>query len=243
MRHSTAFGTKVLMCVLGTLALTMTLRASDDEGFKSLFNGKDLTGWEGNPKLWSVKDGMIVGQTTKENPTKGNTFLILKDQKFKDFEIRAICKLEGMNSGIQYRSKVIDPANWVMAGYQCDINPGPDNYCKLYQERMRGRIAMPGEVVTMDAEGKKNVTGTVPEPDKVKTAEKKGDWNEVVVIAKGNHLIQKLNGVVIVDLTDNDERPDKGRTMDGLLGLQIHAGGPMTITFKEIKIKELPADK
>lgn len=241
MRHSTGFGTKVLMCVLGTLVLAAAVHAADDEGFKSLFNGKDLSGWEGNAKLWSVKDGMIVGQTTKENPTKGNTFLILKDASYKDFELRAMCKLEGgNNSGIQYRSKVTDPANWVVGGYQCDINSGRDNMCKLYQERMRGRIGMPGEKVTMDAAGKKNVTGATPDADKLKGAEKKGDWNEITIIAKGNHLIQKINGMVAVDLTDEDE---KGRTMDGIIALQIHAGAPMTISFKEIKIKELGAEK
>jgi hypothetical protein len=240
MKTTSAFKSKLL---LSLLALTLSVGiadAADDDGFKSLFNGKDLTGWDGNPKLWSVKDGAIVGQTTKENPIKGNTFLILKDATYKDFELRAICKLEGNNSGIQYRSKVADPANWVVGGYQCDINSGPDNMCKLYQERMRGRIGMPGEIVTMDEAGKKNVTGASPDAEKLKTAEKKGDWNEITIIARGNHLIQKLNGLVAVDLTDNDA---KGRTMDGIIALQIHAGEPMTISFKEIKIKELPPEK
>src|SRR5262245_6252842 len=95
-----------------------------DDGFKKLFNGKDLTGWNGNPKLWSVKDGTIQGQTTKENPTKGNTFLIYTGGDVADFELRFSYKIEGGNSGVQYRSKVKDPDNWVVGGYQGDFEAG-----------------------------------------------------------------------------------------------------------------------
>jgi len=92
------------------------------KGFVSLFNGKDLTGWDGNPKLWSVKDGAITGQTTAQNPAKGNTFLIWTNGTPGDFEFRCSFKLvpgdaQGFaNSGIQYRSRIFDPANWVVGG-------------------------------------------------------------------------------------------------------------------------------
>src|SRR5687768_7342103 len=91
--------------------------ACGQDGFKQLFNGKDLADWEGNPAFWSVKDGTITGQTTKENPTKGNTFLIYKGGNGDDFELRLSYKIVGGNSGIQYRSKVIDPKKWVVGGY------------------------------------------------------------------------------------------------------------------------------
>src|SRR5437867_300646 len=102
-----------------------------EKGFISLFNGKDLSGWDGNPKLWSVKDGAITGQTTAENPAKGNTFLIWTTGTVADFELRCSFKIvpgdsHGFaNSGIQYRSKILDPNNWVVGGYQADMEAGP----------------------------------------------------------------------------------------------------------------------
>src|SRR6185369_3952185 len=111
-----------------------------EAGFESLFNGKDLTGWDGNPKLWSVKDGAITGQTTPENPASGNTFLIWTNGIVGDFELRCSFRLvpgdsKGFaNSGIQYRSKVLDPANWVVGGYQADMEAGASYTGILYEE-------------------------------------------------------------------------------------------------------------
>ncbi len=83
-----------------------------EPGFKSLFNGKDLSGWDGDPKFWSVRDGAITGQTTEQNKTAGNTFLIWRDGNVDNFELRLSFKIVGGNSGIQYRSK--DLGNWVV---------------------------------------------------------------------------------------------------------------------------------
>ena len=228
------------MCALPVvilLALAVPLCAAETDGFKDLFNGKDLTGWDGDSKLWSVQDGAIVGETTKENPAKGNTFLVWKGGELKDFEFRCLFKLEGSNnSGVQYRSKEV--SKFVLAGYQCDLQYTFPNMCKLYDEKKRGRICMAGEVVTMEEKARKNITGTTPDLEKLKTADKKGEWNECVVIAQGNRLIHKINGIVSIDFTDNDEA---GRALSGVLGLQIHGGAPMKISFKEIKLKELPA--
>lgn len=212
-----------------------------DEGFKTLFNGKDLTGWDGDTSLWAVVDGVIVGETTAEKKAKGNTFLVWRDGKPKDFQLRCKFKLEGSNnSGVQYRS--VENPKWVMSGYQCDLQYGADNMCKLYHEKNpRGRICMAGEVVTMDASDdpkkpKKNITGKTPDVDSLKTVTKKDDWNECEIIAKGNHVIHKINGVVAIDFTDNDE---KNRCLEGILALQIHAGAPMKISFKDIEIKDI----
>ncbi len=138
-----------------------------EKGFLRIFNGKDLTGWEGNPKLWSVKDGAITGQTTAENPAKGNTFLIWTNGTPSDFELRCSFKLvpgdsKGFaNSGIQYRSKVVDPANWVVGGYQADMEAGPTYTGILYEERFRGIMAQRGEKVVWDKDDKKQVVGSV----------------------------------------------------------------------------------
>src|SRR5881396_2242687 len=136
--------------------------AETEAGFTSIFNGKDLAGWDGNPKLWSVKDGAITGQTTAENPAKGNTFLIWTNGTVSDFELRCSFKIvpgdqKGFgNSGIQYRSKVLDPSNWVVGGYQADMEVGTKFTGILYEERMtRGIMAERGEKVVWNKECKK----------------------------------------------------------------------------------------
>ncbi len=214
-----------------------------EKGFLSIFNGKDLTGWEGNPKLWSVKDGAITGQTTPDNPAQGNTFLIWTNGTVADFELRCSFKLvpgdsKGFaNSGIQYRSKVMDPANWVVGGYQADMEAGPTYTGILYEERMtRGIMAARGEKVVWDKDGKKQVVGSVGDAAEIGAAIKKGDWNDYVIIAKGNHLQQFINGRQTVDVVDECEAK---RALSGVLALQLHAGPPMTAQFKNIRLKKL----
>ncbi len=204
------------------------------EGFKSLFNGKDLTGWEGNPDFWSVRDGVITGQTTAEKKTKGNTFLIWKAGTLKDFELRIKWKLGAHNSGIQYRSK--DRGNFVVSGYQADMDYGNRFTGILYEEKGRGILVKRGTKVVVQANGKKVVEGQTAEDKAIVGAIKKDDWNEYVIVAKGNHVTQTLNGVTTVDLTDNQE--DK-RALSGILALQLHAGPPMIVQFKDIYLKEL----
>jgi hypothetical protein len=211
------------------------ISAGDEkDGFKSIFNGKSLEGWSGNEKFWSVKDGSITGQTTAENPTQGNTFLIWKAGEVKDFELRLKFKIVGGNSGIQYRS--VDKGNHVVNGYQADIDSGETYIGILYEEGGRGILAQRGDKVTIGADGKKEVTGKTGESKEIAAAVKKEDWNEYVVIAQGNHLVQKINGHTTVDVTDSESGKAKA---SGILALQLHAGPPMTVQFKEIQFKEL----
>ena len=214
-----------------------------EKGWVSLFNGKDLTGWDGNPKLWSVKAGAITGQTTAENPAKGgNTFLIWTNGTVADFELRCSFRLvpgdsQGFaNSGIQYRSKVVNPANWVVHGYQADMEAGPTYTGILYEEGGRGIMAGRGEKVVWDKDGKKKVVGSVGNAAEIEASIKKGDWNDYVVIAKGDHLQQFINGKQTIDVTDEDEAK---RAMNGVLALQLHAGPPMMAQFKNIRLKKL----
>ncbi|HYG34229.1 MAG TPA: DUF1080 domain-containing protein [Clostridia bacterium] len=216
---------------------------ASEAGFQALFNGKDLTGWNGNPKLWSVKDGAITGQTTAENPTKGNTFLIWTNGTFGDFELRCSFKLvpgdaKGFaNSGIQYRSRVFDPAEWAVGGYQGDMEAGQNYTGILYEERLtRGIMAERGEKVVWDKDSKKQVVGSVGKAADIEAGIKKGDWNEYVIIAKGNHLQHFVNGKQTVDVTDQCEAK---RAMSGVIALQLHAGPPMMAQFKNIRIKPL----
>ena len=207
--------------------------ASDEEGFKSLFNGQDLSGWDGNPQFWSVKDGAIVGQTTPENPTKGNTFLIWRAGELDDFELRLSYRIVGGNSGIQYRSK--DLGNWVVGGYQGDFEAGDTYSGILYEEKGRGILAKRGEKVTIDAQGAKHAE-TVADTSELQANIKKEDWNDYTIVAHGNHLTHSINGRVTAEVIDN--QPGK-QAFSGILALQLHAGPPMTVEFKNIRLKRL----
>ena len=206
-----------------------------------LFNGKDLTGWDGNPAFWSVKDGTITGQTTKENPTKGNTFLIYTNGNVEDFELRLSYRIVGGNSGIQYRSKVADPKNWVVGGYQADFEAGKTYSGILYEERGRGILAKRGEKTVIkdgdtDSKHKVQVTGSLGESDDIQKKIKDEDWNEYRIIAKGNHLQHFINGTQTIDVIDEQESK---AAKSGILALQLHAGPPMTVQFKDLRIKKL----
>ncbi len=235
---------KTKLCGALLVAFTGLLHAGDTEvGFEPIFNGKDLAGWNGNPKLWSVKDGVIIGQTTRENPAKGNTFLIWTNGTVADFELRCSFKIlpgdeQGFaNSGIQYRSKVIDPSYWVVGGYQADMEAGPTYTGILYEERgKRGIMATRGEKVVWDKDCKKQVVGSLGNPDEIKAAIKPREWNDYTIIARGNHLQQWINGVQTIDVTDDCEAQ---RAMQGILALQLHAGPPMTVNFQNIRLKKL----
>ncbi|MBI3416968.1 MAG: DUF1080 domain-containing protein [Verrucomicrobia bacterium] len=225
------------------IASSLALRAADDEtGFKSIFNGTDLNGWDGNPKFWSVKDGTITGQTTAENPTKGNTFLIWKGGTVDNFELRLSFKIvpngtKGFgNSGIQYRSK--DRGNWVINGYQADFEAGTTYSGILYEEGGRGILAQRGQMTWIQPDGKIRVVGSVGKSEDIQAMIKKEDWNDYVVLARGNHLTHIINGRVTVDVVD--DQADKA-AKSGILALQLHQGDPMTVQFKNLRLKSLGA--
>jgi len=200
---------------------------------KQLFNGKDLDGWEGNPESWSVQDGAITGITTDDKRLPYNQFLIWRGGKVKNFELTAKVKQSGNNSGIQYRSKELPSVGpWSVGGYQCDIHPIPANNAMLYDERGRGIVAQNGQTVIIDREGTKWLVKET-EPVKVDVAE----WNEYTIIARGNHLIHKLNGQVTADVIDHQESE---REDEGIVAIQIHQGPAMKVQVKDIVVKELP---
>ncbi|MEI7947134.1 MAG: family 16 glycoside hydrolase [bacterium] len=213
-------------------------------GGVSLFNGKDLTGWDGDASLWSVKDGCITGQTTKENPVKGNTFLIWKGAA-TDFELTCKVKFTTTaeskfgNSGIQFRSVVLDPAKWVVGGLQADLCAAPPYFGILYDERGAGRSVMSVglKAVIKDVNGKVRVeaTGSVGKKEEIMAAVKYTDWNDYRVFAKGPQIQIWVNGVQTVDATNESTQGPNGTT----LALQIHAGPPMMVQFKDIVLKQL----
>ena len=214
-----------------------------EPGFKSLFNGKDLTGWAGRTNHWSIEDGAITGQTSKENPAKGNNFLIAKDGEqnlvVDDFEIRFSYKFSGDwgNSGLQYRSK--DFGDFVVGGYQGDLEVGNTYSGILYEERARGILAQRGQkTVIKEVDGKTKVeeVGSVGKSAEIQAAINKNGWNDYVIIAKGNHLQHFINARQTVDVTDEQESK---AAKSGILAFQLHAGPPMKIQFKNVRIKSL----
>ncbi|NBS05015.1 MAG: DUF1080 domain-containing protein [Verrucomicrobia bacterium] len=141
------------MKLLRFLLLTFALPAFAQDGFKPLFNGKDLSGWDGEPGLWKVEDGVLVG-TSEVGKPKTNSFLIWNG-KAKDFEVRATVKVVGdNNSGVQYRSRRLPEVTpWTILGYQCDIHPTEVHTGMTYEERGRGIFGYNGVDVVMDPTG------------------------------------------------------------------------------------------
>ena len=218
---------------------------AESPDMKCLFNGKDLTGWDGDPRLWSVKDGALRGETTTENPANGNTFIVWKDGVTKDFELRLSFRCTATNnSGIQYRSKHITEGNarnkWVVRGYQHEIRNEqklPSVAGFIYDEGgKRGRMCQVGEKAVWGEDGKKKVIETLIDADEFQKLFKLDDWNDVVIIAKGPHIQHYLNNRLILDCTDNDPRL---ALREGVLAFQLHAGKPMWAEFKNIRIKDL----
>jgi hypothetical protein len=207
------------------LALAAVLAAADPpnqltqeekrDGYVLLFNGKNLDGWEGDPALWSVGNGAIVG-TTDSHPIQENTFMIYRE-RFSDFILRFDIKLRNHNSGVQFRSTVLP--HFVVTGYQADASEVGDHsaWGNFYEEKGRGR----------------NVMKT---PDegwlKAKSVVRHGDWNSYEVFAQGSHMRLKFNGVETIDLTDD-------KTKDGAIALQLHAGEPMRVEFRNLRVKVL----
>jgi len=224
---------KLHTSLLALLALASTAFAED----KNLFNGKDLTGWKGLD-FWSVEDGCIVGRTTKEKPTKGNTFLVYKDE-VADFELTFKYKIVGGNSGVQYRSKLTDEKAFVVAGYQADFEAGKTYSGILYEEKGRGILAQRGQK-TVIKEGaapnkpKIEVAGEVGKSAEIQAKIKSEDWNDYRIVAQGGHLQHFINGVQTIDVTDETAIGAK----KGILALQLHAGPAMLVQFKDLVLKE-----
>jgi hypothetical protein len=218
---------------LAILALAAPLRADE---FQPLFNGKDLAGWEGDTKLWSVRDGAIVGQTDG----KSHTFLIWKGTA-ADFELHAKFRLHGGNSGIQYRSKhVKDAGDFVVGGYQADMDAKNEYTGILYEERGRAILARRGEKVIIAANGDKYVVGSTGDPKKLTAAIKPDEWNDYVIVASGNKLTHVINGQTTIEVIDHQAGK---RALDGIIALQLHKDHVMTVEFKDIQLKKLPAGK
>ncbi len=210
------------------------IQIEDHTGFESIFDGT-LKNWDGDPNIWRTADNSIIGETTKENPLKMNTFLIYRGSKPKDFELKLEFRMNNTNSGVQYRSvELPDVGKWVLKGYQADMDFVNTYTGMLYEERGRGIMALRGQMTVAEPGKTARVIGNLADGNHLKGYININGWNQFHVIARGNKLTHILNGHVTSVFIDDD--PEK-RSLEGLLGLQIHVGPPMKVEFKNIYLK------
>lgn len=221
----------VILLLVVTIA---SARAATD--FAPIFDGKSLEGWDGDPRFWRVEDGTIVGETTANNLTERNTFLIWKGGEVADFELIVEFRLRNHNSGIQYRSFPIDGRPWAIGGYQADIAENPEWMGAAYGEAYKGALARRGEkTVVGEDKGDVEVVAQIGDPREILAAIDPKGWNRYHIIARGNHCIQRINGIVTAEFSENAEN----RLKRGLIALQLHAGEPMKVHFRNIQLRTL----
>ena len=237
----------ILALLVGGAGLAARQRPSelvlgDHAGFEAIFDGSSLKGWDGDPMFWRVENGAIVGESTPDRRITQNTFLIWRGGQPKDFELKCEYRLNATNSGIQIRSVQLPEGGgigkWVMKGYQADIDYQNQFTGQIYEERGRGFLAMRGQAVYVADGERPRVIGTLQRSaDELKAMIKPDDWNQVHIIARGNTILQILNGAVSSIVVDDDTR---NRAMSGLIGVQLHVGEPMQVRFRNIWLKRLP---
>src|SRR3954468_5291471 len=226
------------------------LDPADHTGFEQIFDGVSMKGWDGDPAYWRAENGSLIGQTTDANPLKENTFVIWRGGEPADFELKLEYRMSATNSGIQFRSTQLPQGTttgpnpnqtvagkWVLKGYQADIDFANQFTGMIYEERGRGIIMMRGQAVYIGADAKPKMIGDLERTaDELKGLIKPTDWNTIHLIARGNTMVNIVNGHVTAVLVDDDV---KGRALKGLLGFQIHVGAPMKIEFRNIYLKSL----
>ena len=211
----------------------------DEPGFQSIFDGKTLAGWEGNPGYWRVENGAMVGEITPETVIRSNTFIIWRGGRPKDFELKVDFRItSGGNSGINYRSVVVPdtvtPANqFAMRGYQCDLD-GANRYSgNNYEEKGRLFLAVRGQVTHVVGGRKPVVLATFGDAAQLGSYVT-SDWNAVHLVVKGNTMSHIINGHLMATVIDDDA---PNRPVDGLIGVQVHVGGPMKVEYRNWRLK------
>ncbi len=222
------------------LFLTAGLHAQvpplEESGFTPIFDGSSMKSWDCDPNFWRVEGGEIIGETQPDHQPKQNIFCIWKGGSPANFELKMQYKLTGEtgNSGIQYRSvELPSVAKWVMKGYQADIDGMQQYTGQIYEERGRGFLALRGQVAYVPDGKKVGAIGSTG--DDLKSIIKENDWNDLDIIARGNTIVQLINGRVMCVLIDDDKA---NRKMDGEIGIQLHVTkAAMKIETRNIRIK------
>ena len=229
--------TLTLLACIGCCVLFASTALADD-GFVPIFDGETLDGWDGNPEIWSVEDGAITGRTSAEKPLTSNTFCIWRDGEVGDFVLRLDMKMEGGNSGIQYRSfeKPDEWGQWVIGGYQADFESGDNFSGILYGEKFRGILARRGQRTVIGDDHKPTVVEQFADAADLQQYINKDGWNSYEIRAQGFTFTHIINGHVMCEVTDEDEAE---RLSSGLVALQCHVGPPMKVQFRNIRLRTL----
>jgi hypothetical protein len=227
-----------LATIVCTWSAAVGNAAEVEEGFRAIFDGRSLTGWETpDQRYWTVQDGSITGRITKEHPCTVNQYLVWQGGELADFELKLKSRLNGeggINNGFQFRSRLLPDHD--VCGYQVDNNLQTPWLARLYDEYGRHTLAWRGERAIFDAEGNRTVT---------KIAEAEGaawfrleDWHEYHLTCVGPRITLRVDGRLAAEVEDNDPRR---RELQGILALQLHSGPPTVVQFKDIRLKELKA--
>jgi hypothetical protein len=230
---------RIMRYLVALLFITTTVSlsafgADDEAGFVSMFNGKDLNGWEGKPGGWWVENGALTSQSTAEKPCKKHHYLYWRDKEPGDFILRFDYKItgDGGNSGVQFRSETRpDYDTW---GYQADIEAG-GQWTGCFFQHDRGGVVMRGYKAVIDAKGERAET-VLASPESLQAKVKNDDWNAYEVCAAGNHIQLRINGELMCEVEDNDAKYSR---KSGIIALQMHPGPPMKIQFRNLRIKML----
>jgi hypothetical protein len=213
----------------------------EETGFRAIFDGASLKGWDCDPDFWRVENGTLIGETRADHQPKQNTFCVWRGGQPADFELKLQYRLSGAdtgNSGIQYRSvELPEVAKWVLKGYQADIDAQQRWTGQIYEERGRGFLALRGQFTYIGDGQRPGLVGSVGDNAELKNFIKGDDWNEIQIIARGASIVHLINGHVMSQLTDDDKA---GRKLDGLIGIQLHrTPNPMKIEARHIRLKDL----
>ena len=237
---------------LAACASHKTIYTKTDDGYQLVFDGKSLDGWEYDPIYWRVENGELVGEVTPSMLLKRNTFIYRKHFDTRDFDLKVEYRISAKgNSGINYRSKLIDTLRYAMVGYQADID-GPNRYTgQNYEERGRTTLAYRGQVVIVNPVADTTslplnvrnnawthtmVVASLGNIDSLKNNIRSEDWNECHLIVKGNRLQHYINGILMSDVTDNDTT---NRMFSGMMGVQVHVGPPMKVAYRNFRMKKI----
>ena len=238
---SSRFTRSLLRVLLAGLLLPAAVQAAEEpptadqweeQGFVSIFNGRDLTGWEGMPDWWEVRDGAIVAESTPEKPSTRTHYLYWTGGEPADFEFRGSYRVSGAggNSGVQFRSET--RPNWDTWGYQADIDTDGQYVGCIYQHG-RGLVARRGQRVKIDSQGQKATT-VFGDFDEMLEHVHRDDWNHIRLLAQGSRIVYWINGVLMCEVEDHEPQFALPR---GVLALQMHAGPPMKIEFKNLWLR------
>lgn len=209
--------------------------ADEDAGFDQILTENTFDNWEGDPTYWRFEKGVLIGEITEDKLLEENTFIIWRGGTVKDFELKVEYRVSAKgNSGINYRSEKIEGRRYALRGYQADLD-GPSRWSgQVYEEKGRAFLALRGQISHVSEDDTPNVIGSLGEKAELSAAINDNGWNEYHIIARGNTIIQLINGRVMSIVIDDGKK----RAMEGLLGVQVHQGPPMKIEYRNFRLKQ-----